>query len=60
MMDLSSRRWSKWRFSGPDENCVEVAVDTDLVGVRDSKSPVGGLLMLPRQVWRPFLVNVTT
>ena len=49
-MDLTDARWRKSTYSGPQE-CVEVALGVDEVGVRDSKNPAGGVLLLPEPAW---------
>ncbi|GAB2760565.1 hypothetical protein GCM10027174_41310 [Salinifilum aidingensis] len=38
--------------------CVEVAMRPDAVGVRDSKDPRGGTLVLNRSQWRAFLESL--
>ncbi|HVK21553.1 MAG TPA: DUF397 domain-containing protein [Actinokineospora sp.] len=40
-------------------NCVEVGGRSGVVGVRDSKNPVGGVLALPGQVWTTFVATLT-
>jgi hypothetical protein len=48
--------WQKARKSGTG-SCVEMAPmpDGDTVGVRDSKDPSGGMLVLPRGVFRDWV-----
>jgi hypothetical protein len=48
--------WRKSSYSGGGNgNCVEVAVQTDAVGVRDSKNTTGPALEFPAGQWHLFL-----
>jgi Domain of unknown function (DUF397) len=51
-----------WRRSsactGADSTCVEVAVGTDVVAVRDSKDAGGPALRFTAAEWRAFLAGV--
>jgi Domain of unknown function (DUF397) len=47
--------WRKARSSVNNGACVEVAVLTEGVAVRDSKSPDGPILTCSREEWRTFL-----
>ena len=49
-----------WRKSTRSANssCVEVALASDIVGVRDSKDPAGPVLSLTADVWRSFVNDV--
>lgn len=49
--------WIKSSYSGKDD-CVEVAQDTEIGLVRDSKDPDGPVLQFPRQAVREFLAGV--
>ncbi|MEU6403479.1 DUF397 domain-containing protein [Streptomyces sp. NPDC046985] len=53
----SSVRWRKSSYSnGTGGECVEVASGLDsVVPVRDSKSPLGSLLLFPARAWAPFV-----
>lgn len=44
--------WRTSRHSGTGSQCVEVASLPAKVGVRDSKDPEGGTLLVPRTAWR--------
>lgn len=50
--------WRKSRHSGTGSQCVEVASLPANVGVRDSKNPAGGALLVPRAAWRMFADKV--
>ncbi|MEU6041491.1 DUF397 domain-containing protein [Actinomadura sp. NPDC047616] len=52
-MHLAGAVWRKSTRSGNNGGeCVEVAAPTSsLVGVRDSKNPDGGHLLLAREAW---------
>jgi hypothetical protein len=51
--------WSNWRkssYSGTTNgDCVEVAMNPDAVGVRDSKNTAGPILELAPATWRALL-----
>ncbi|MEU0472084.1 DUF397 domain-containing protein [Streptomyces olivaceus] len=49
--------WRKPSYSGPDDgnNCVEVAIASSRVGVRDSKTPARAFLTFPPEAFTPFL-----
>jgi hypothetical protein len=48
--------WRKSSHSGGgDNNCVEVAVANETIGVRDSKSQQGPIMEFPKNQWRAFL-----
>lgn len=52
--------WRSANRCGPDGgNCVEVnlgGVDDDVVGIRDSKSGAGSVLVFRSAQWRSFLL----
>lgn len=60
-MDLDHARWRKSSRSGSgDEDtdeCVEVAFVPGTVGVRDSKKPEAGALVVSEQTWRAALAS---
>lgn len=54
-MDLSNAQWRKSSYSsgsGSNGDCVEVALASPAVAVRDSKAPAAGALILPADAWR--------
>jgi len=53
-LDLSGARWRKSSRSSNVANCVEVAITTGTVAVRDSKHPVGCVLAVPPHAWTAF------
>lgn len=51
--------WRRSSYStGNGNNCVEMASLGDAVGVRDSKAPDAGALLLPRETWREIAARV--
>ncbi len=56
-MDLTGARWRKSTKSGGNGgNCVEVADNLPgVVGVRDSKDPLGPTLAFGPAAWRAFV-----
>ncbi|NDU76678.1 DUF397 domain-containing protein [Actinomadura sp. DSM 109109] len=54
-------RWRKSTHSGGVENnCVEIADLSDHIGVRDSKNPTGGHLILTRQHFASLLAQLAS
>lgn len=55
-VEVGSVTWCKSSYSsGQGANCVEVAEAGPVVGVRDSKDPEGGVLVVEPAAWRSFL-----
>jgi hypothetical protein len=50
--------WRKSSYSSPQANCVEVAVSTPTVAVRDSKDPDGPVLRFTPAEWRRLIDGV--
>ncbi|MFD0204691.1 MULTISPECIES: DUF397 domain-containing protein [Saccharothrix] len=47
--------WRKSSHSGNDSDCVEVAVGTDAVGLRDSKCPEAGGFSVSADSFQAFV-----
>ncbi|NYT94783.1 DUF397 domain-containing protein [Salinispora sp. H7-4] len=59
MSNLVGAVWRKSTRSGANGDCVEVADNLpDLVGVRDSKDPIGPALVFGPSAWRVFVHHV--
>ncbi|MDQ2874071.1 MAG: DUF397 domain-containing protein [Actinomycetota bacterium] len=57
--DLTGAVWAKSRYSGPNGNCLEVALNLPgVVAVRDSKDPHGPALVLTPEEWRAFTAGI--
>ncbi len=55
-MSSSNSMWRKSSYSGGAGNeCVELAVSTDDVGVRDSKNPRAAMLRFKRATFGSFI-----
>jgi hypothetical protein len=57
-VDLTAAQWRKSSYStgeGQNGDCVEVALATQTVAVRDSKAPDSGALVIPANAWVAFL-----
>jgi hypothetical protein len=54
-----ARKWQKSTHSNPNDNCVEIALASAEVGIRDSKAPGAGALSVSPRAWRTFLVRAS-
>jgi len=58
-IDGSPQPWAKSSLSVYNGNCVEVAgLEDDIVRVRDSKNPRGGILSFTPAEWDAFIGGV--
>ncbi|GAA2782479.1 DUF397 domain-containing protein [Saccharopolyspora taberi] len=53
--DLSDAKWFKSSYSPTQDECVEIALGPDVVGVRDTKDRDGGTLVFDGAAWSRFL-----
>ncbi|WP_327584223.1 DUF397 domain-containing protein [Nonomuraea sp. NBC_00507] len=59
VIDPSWGGWRKSRHSMSNGDCVEVALFTDgRVGLRDSKNPSGGTIVLAAEEFRDLLTDI--
>jgi hypothetical protein len=57
--DLSAAIWRKSSFSGPDNECIEIADGfLGVLPVRDSKDPQGPSLLFTADAWTAFIAAV--
>ncbi|MEV6773526.1 DUF397 domain-containing protein [Nocardia sp. NPDC051030] len=58
--DISEARWFKSSHSSSGGECVEAAhLSRGMVGVRDSKNPLGAALVFGPSAWDAFLGAIT-
>ncbi|SDK22903.1 protein of unknown function [Actinopolyspora mzabensis] len=60
MTDLSRATWRTSSRSGNGGNCVEVAMTSEVVGVRDSKDRAAGHFAAAPAQWSAFIDAVKT
>ncbi|MGW4463254.1 DUF397 domain-containing protein [Micromonospora sp. NBC_01796] len=60
MAAFATAAWRKSSRSGDQGACVEFAVTTEAIGVRDSKDPGGPILTFPATAWSAFAGAVPT
>lgn len=56
---MGSTGWRKSSYSGPNDNCVEVALGP-VVGVRDTKARHAGQLTVSARAWRSVLAHASS
>lgn len=55
-LDTNFVEWRKSPFSNPPDNqCVEVSITSNAVGLRDSTKPDGAVLVFTHGEWEAFL-----
>jgi Domain of unknown function (DUF397) len=54
MTDLSRAAWRKSSYSNIGGECVEVAADGGIVGVRDTRDQAGAVLAFSPAAWQRF------
>jgi hypothetical protein len=59
-IDTDDLRWRTSSFSASSGACVEVAILSETVLVRDSKDRTGPVLRFSLPAWRAFLAALTT
>jgi hypothetical protein len=47
--------WRKSSYSPHNDNCVEVGLTPDVIGIRDTKDRAGGHLVVTPARWQAFL-----
>ncbi len=57
-MHFAERLWFKSTRSNNDQGCVEVALTSEAVGVRDTKDRDGGTLVVAPHSWEAFTAAV--
>ncbi|GAA4679487.1 DUF397 domain-containing protein [Streptomyces youssoufiensis] len=56
--DLMDAGWFKSSYSNGQAECVEVRISDDVVAMRDSKAPHGGMLVVSPDEWCAFVGSV--
>lgn len=57
-MDLTDAKWFESSRSSGDGACVEVAITSEGVAVRDTKDRDGGTQLYTPEEWRAFVAGV--
>jgi hypothetical protein len=58
-MDLTNAQWRKSSYSGNNGGqCVETRALPDIIAVRDSKNPDGGILTFSPEMFSAFLSGI--
>ncbi|SFD85865.1 protein of unknown function [Actinopolyspora alba] len=59
-MRFTAHDWQKSSYSNDDQGCVEVALSSRAVAVRDTKDRAGGTLTVTPATWAGFLNHLKT
>lgn len=57
---LTDATWRKSSYSATQDECVEVAITSTAIGVRDTKDRNGGTLVFDNTTWSAFLTHLKT
>ena len=55
---LTEAQWVTSSYTTNSRACVEVALASEVAGVRDSKDRDGGTLVFDREQWRSFVAGI--
>ncbi|PKW14286.1 DUF397 domain-containing protein [Saccharopolyspora spinosa] len=58
MEELTRAAWRVSSRSGGQGQCVEVALTSNVVGVRDTKNRNGGTLAVAPEIWTGFVTKI--
>lgn len=56
--DMSRANWRKSSYSGSNGNCVETAITSSNIAVRDSQNPEGLRLTFRAETWQAFTTGL--
>ena len=55
---LAAATWRTSSFSQGANDCVEIAMNDDQVGIRDSKNTAAGMLIVPAGQWASLITTI--
>ncbi|SDK28547.1 protein of unknown function [Actinopolyspora mzabensis] len=59
-MRFTAHAWQKSSYSNDDQGCVEVALSSRAVGIRDTKDRASGTLTVTPAAWAEFMDRLKT